>query len=309
MVNFRKQTFGIHLRHPYNKAGDGPEGPEVRVITEWLHAHFANTIILNIVYNQNSSLGKNNTAHNLSEYYPLKIISVTCKGKHIIWTCQTSNQETIYFHNHLAMTGRWSMKAGDHSNLHLVIQDKGNLYFDDVRRFGDFSVLYSLKALEDKLKDVGTDLMDLAINYYNGQIDPLKAAQLKWLNLFQKIKNNYRSRNKCIYVLLMEQKHFSGIGNYLCCEILYNCQVSPGRKVSDIPPDKVIQLFNNAIETIYLSYRYGGLTIKDYWDPEGKVGKFPRKIYGHSTDSAGNKVIKTKFSNGRTCHWVSDIQK
>ena len=309
MENIRKQTFGIHLRHPYNKAGDGPEGPEIRVITEWLQSHFAGTTILRIKYNQNSSLGKNGTAHNLSEYYPLKIISITCKGKHIIWTCQTTNQETIYFHNHLAMTGRWCVQKGDHSNMHLVVEQKGNLYFDDVRRFGDFTVLYSSKALESKLKEVGTDLMDLAINYYNGLVEPLKAAQLKWLALFNKIKNNYRSRNKCIYVLLMEQKYFSGLGNYLSIEILFNCQISPERKILDITPDEIIQLFNNAIETIYLSYQYGGLTIQDFWDPEGRIGKFPRKIYGQSTDPNGHQVIKTKFSNGRTCHWVREIQK
>ena len=309
MVNFRKQTFGIHLRHPYNKAGDGPEGPELRITTEWLQAHFANTLILNIVYNQHSSLGKNGTSNGLLDHYPLKVISITCKGKHMIWTCQTRDNNVIYFHNHLGMSGRWCLTEGSHSNMHLVIQDKGNLYFDDVRRFADFSIIYSLSALESKLKDVGTDLMDLAINYYNGQIEPLKAAQLKWLNLFQKIKNNYRSKNKCIYVLLMEQKHFSGLGNYLTAEVLYNCQVSPERKVSEIPPDKVIQLFNKAIEIIYLSYRYGGLTVKDFWDPEGRVGRYPRKVYGKSVDPNGNKVIKTKFSNGRTCHWVPDIQK
>ena len=311
MYNKRRISFGIHLRHPYNKAGDGPEGPEVRVTTEWLHSHFVNSIIRNIIYNEKSSLFRNGTWGGLSTRYPLTILNITCKGKHIIWTCKSTNDEIIYFHNHLGMSGRWCPIAGNHSNIQLVTEKDGiltNLFFDDARRFGDFSILYSSQTLSAKLKNIGMDLMDTAIKYYNGDKGPVLEAQQKWLSLFNKLKGSYRSKDKYIYVFLMEQKHFSGIGAYLAAEILYNCKVSPQRKISEINNETIIQLFNNSIETIYLSYRYGGLTVKDFWDPEGRIGKFPRKIYGNKKDPDGFDVIKTKFSNGRSCQWVREVQ-
>ena len=181
--NTRKQTLGIHLRHPYNKAGDGPEGVEVRITTEWLQANFTGSIILNIAYNQASSLLRNKTGDGL--YYPLKIISVTCKGKHIIWTCQTSNNSVIYFHNHLGMSGRWCLTQGSHSNMHLIINQNApsdeppkivNLYFDDVRRFGDFSIMYSAETLEYKLKEIGTTANAILTYPSQEQIDCLSTT-------------------------------------------------------------------------------------------------------------------------------------
>ncbi len=308
---------GIHGRHPYNKAGDGPEGVELRITTEWLHHNFSNCIIKRIIYNEKSSLYRNGTSQKgdkqLINYFPLQIEGVTCKGKHIIWICKTlNNGETIYFHNHLAMTGRWCLTKGNNSNLELVIlkgETEQSLFFDDIRRFGDFSVQYSLDELTEKIKEVGIDLMDVSIKYYCYKDKQLLIdTQKSWLNHFNKLNSNNRSRKREIYPILMEQKYFAGLGNYLSCELLFECKISPQRKIMDLNSQEIVNIFNKAIELLYCSYRYGGLTIKDFWDPEGKIGKFPRKVYGHDKDPNGYDVIKTKFSNGRTCQWVREVQ-
>lgn len=323
--NLRNISFGIHLRHPYNKAGDGPEGPESRIVTEWLHSNFKNCIITKIVYNKATSLYKNGTALNIEKYLPLTIEGITCKGKHIIWICNTSNNQKIYFHNHLGMSGIWLQTPGEHSNMHLVIknltelnqieqnsedneQELRKIYFDDVRRFGDFSICYSVNELSEKLRDVGTDLMDTAIKYYNNDIELLRTVQRSWYNHYVKLATG-RSKNKDVFSALMDQKHFAGIGAYVACEILYSSKISPERKVSQLSADDIVNLFNNCIEILYKSYVYGGVSVKDFLDPDGKIGKFPRKVYGNDKDPNGYNIVKTKFSNGRTCQWVKEVQK
>lgn len=293
-----------------------PEGPESRIISEWLHRKYAKGVITLISYSRGSSLFRNGTYVNIDRYYPLLIEEISCRGKHIIWKC-SSGDKIIYFHNHLGMSGRWSVTKGDHSYMSITIGTEV-VYFDDTRRFGDFSICYTLDELTHKLKDVGFDLMDLSIKYYTSimegkeksdYVSGLIAAQTKWINLYTKTGSSYRSRNKCVYVMLMEQKHFAGIGAYLAAEILYNCKISPERTINTLTKEEIILLFNTAIEIMYASYGYGGLTIKDFWNPEGKPGVYPRKIYGKEKDPNGYVVCKTKFSNGRSCQWVKEIQK
>ena len=80
---------------PYNKIGDGPEGPEVRVVTEWLHYNYANSTIKNIISNEKSSLMKNGTYKNIENVLHLHIEGVTCKDKHILWLCIARSGDKI----------------------------------------------------------------------------------------------------------------------------------------------------------------------------------------------------------------------
>lgn len=297
-----------------------PEGPEIRIITEWLHKNFKNSVITNILYNDRSSLHKNGTCVNIKPHLPLRVEGVTCKGKHIIFMCKSSNNQKIYFHNHLAMTGRWITTKGKHSNISLVLGNilgdisgdslspVNTLYFDDVRHFGSFSIQYNLDELNCKLSKIGHDLMDCSIKYYQGDKDYLIQIRTKWVEFFNKLNHNTRSKKRNIYSVLMDQKYFSGIGNYVAAEVLYKTKISPKRCISDISLHEIIMLFNAAIEILYSSYSSNGLSFKDYLGPNHKKGVFKRQIYGKEKDINGYLVVKTKLSN-RTSHWVPEIQK
>jgi len=213
------------------------------------------------------------------------------------------------------MSGYWSTEKGDHSHIQFKIRKAGThskihtLYFDDTRRFGKLEICYSDKELEDKLKSVGTDLMNTAIQYFKfRQVKFAKKVQEEWLSYYLKMRKTGRSKNRAIFTLLMDQKYFSGIGCYIAAETLYKSKISPERKVANLSKKDIINLFNNAITIMYLSYKSNGVTIRDYQDPEGGKGVFKRLVYGHNKDPNGYSIIKTKFNNGRTCQWVKEIQ-
>lgn len=309
VLSFRNSV--VQYPHPYNKIGDGPEGPECRIVRDWLHKFCKGKQLISFE-NLNMSIDIDFLNKNL----PLNILSITSKGKHIIWTLTTNknNKENvkktvIYFHNHLGMTGRWTSVKSKHSRIQLKFSDDTTLYFDDVRKYGKFNICSNDSELSNRLKNVGIDLMDLTISYFSGNVSKLKNVQIIWYQHFEKMKKRKRSASRKIYPVLLEQKHFAGIGNYLVAEILYSCKISPFRLISQLSESEIISLFNSTVEILYKSYSSGGLTINDFWDPEGRIGKFKKVVYNSTHDPLGNKVQKDKFSNGRTCHWVPNIQK
>ena len=118
-----------------------------------------------------------------------------------------------------------------------------------------------------------------------------------------------RIKSKQICGFLMEQKYFSGIGNYLKSDILYLAAIRPDRSLMTLTDEEITRIFHVAVKTIRRSYHYRGCTIKSYWDPDGKAGKYERIVYGKTHDQYGNEIIKSTFKDKRTTHWVPSIQK
>lgn len=300
----------VEDRHPYNLVGDGPEGPEVRVVAEWLNYHYKGAEILDILYNEKSALHKSGSYSSHKIVYPIKVKGVTCKGKHIFWLCQSAGKD-IYFHSHLAMTGRWTPTKGNHSNMEFICVTtigQHRLYFDDTRRFGKFSILYSTEDYLQKVNAIGIDLLNGAIRYSRGDRNVMVLIRKEWRNLYDRMQQSVRSNQRPIFPVLMDQKKFSGIGAYVAAEMLYKTGIDPNRKIKNLSRNDIYNLFNAAFEILYASYTCGGLTIQDFWDPEGKRGVYPRKIYGHEQDPNGYQIVKSKFSNNRACQWVREIQ-
>lgn len=271
-----------------------PEGPEVKIITEWLARNFTGTKII-----------QNERYPQVNSYL---IQTVMCKGKQIFFHLINGNQK-MYLNSRLAMEGKWSLTEAKHTRFWLqlvkydiaydmetknikIIENMLTLYNDDTRNFGDVELLDE-NAYQAKLKQIGPDLLSTEIDFG------------VWT---QKIKNK-RIQGKQICDYLLEQKWFSGIGNYLKSEILYRCRIRPDRPLNQLTDDEIKELYQVSISTIKEAYSYHGLTIKTYWSPEGHRGTFPLKVYNRETDDHGHKVIKETFKDGRTTHWVLEIQK
>ena len=58
------------------------------------------------------------------------------------------------------------------------------------------------------------------------------------------------------------------------------------------------------------SYNQGGASRRDYKKVNGDEGVFQYnfKVYAQKEDPLGNKVIREKTKDGRTTHWVPEIQ-
>ena len=292
--------FTTDLPHPYNKIGDGPEGPEVRTVADKLRPYLVSRVISKFYKGERAkSVGLENLRT------PATITSVRSHGKKIIFDLST-NQSIIIS---LGMVGRLQYTAGDHSHVSFEISDsikKGLfnlltpafiLYYDDYRYMGAVDCIPT-EGFPLYFRDIGPDLLQLALDEKTWISLPL------WLSIFQ-IKKTAKWE---ISKTLLEQNFVSGIGWYLVTEILYYSGIHPERIGESITTEEWDRIRINSHKIINLSYAYGGFTIKDFISPDGKYGTYPAAVYGKTHDPMGNIVINKKVKNGRTAHYVPAIQ-
>jgi DNA-formamidopyrimidine glycosylase len=298
-----------------------PEGAEVARVAISLHEKISGYWIFDIKINEKSRYYKSiypNPDISLSGYksehkylpmpgyidkmenvkFPIFISRIYPKGKKIIFECIDFKGKIINLVSLLAMTGRWQYTEGDHSGLELKLYKKDfdngkSLFFDDPRHFGSFVICLSPEDLEETLKSVGPDLLneDIPFHYY------------------KEVLTQKRLAKKEICAFLLEQKYFSGVGNWVRAEVLYESKIAPNRKLESLSEVDMYLLYYYSIKVLREAYQVRGLTIANYIDPEGEYGTYEVKVYGREKDPFGNEVLRSTFSDKRTMHWVPNVQK
>ena len=259
-----------------------------------------------------------------SKYYPdgirgieyingiMKVIGVDCKGKYIFIKVQDANNNIYYIYNHLGMEGKWLKQrkwlntGNSHSNLWITIGHNlnGNIfenvfdfYFDDVRHYGKFEILSEDQYI-NKLNGIGPDMLsdDVSFEIYYNKVQDIM-SRTKTLNLAE---------------FLLKQNYFSGVGNYLKSEILYQAKLNPFRNISSLNQNEIYAMYSKSIELINQAYNMGGMTIKSFINPFGNInGGFIPMIYGKSIDPYSNNIESSnKKGNTKTrmTYWVPSIQ-
>jgi DNA-formamidopyrimidine glycosylase len=221
-----------------------------------------------------------------------EIQNINVKGKFMYWTINDWYMFITY-----GMTGQFAPKAGKHVCMGLTLQDDvsndiSNIYFNDPRHFGTIKFVNGEVNLKKKLAELGWD--------------PLSGDLADYGYAMRKV---YVS-NKPIGQLLMDQKLFAGVGNYIRAEALYQVQMSPWRPGSSINREEMIKLFDALAEVMKISYQHQGATIQTYVTPYGEEGKYSScfKVYGQKQDPLGNPIKKETTPEGRTIHWCPTIQ-
>ena len=303
-----KFNISLDTPQPSNNVGDGPEAPEVKTITEYLHNHVAGLTLLSIEWDNKSKINPSQQS-NWGLYIlhsPYQVTAVTCHGKNIFFNLQSLRDNyKMYIHSHLCMTGSWLLEPTNTSHLwlqfgqavllphnYLSLQHL-NMYFDEERPLGIFKLLTTEEYLH-KLSKLGPDLLSGNVTYE------------LWYSIISK-----HSKMHIVSFLINHQSYIAGIGNYLKSEILYRARISPRRKIESLTAIEHQILYTVAIATIRESYQKGGLTIKNYKDPEGRKGQFVVIVYGKKAgekDPNGYNIIKEKLADGRSTYWVPQWQ-
>ena len=126
------------------------------------------------------------------------------------------------------MTGNLSFIKGKYTQITYIFIKDG----EDKRTLGFVKYITTVEEPCEIFKNIGPDLL-------RGEVS---------LELFTSIIKSDKLNRKIGKV--MEQKHFSGIGLYIKCEVLFDCSLSPHRLCSSLS-DRKINVF----------YKDGGLTI------------------------------------------------
>ena len=129
------------------------------------------------------------------------------------------------------MTGSWSNVKSKHARLELLFKDGFKLYYNDIRNFGTFQVK-TREQLKQKIKSIGDDMLS----------NPPSSTD--FLNKLRKYNN------KEICEVLMNQKLFSGIGNYIKAESLWYSRIYPLAHVKDLTDLNLETLYKAVIFVI-----------------------------------------------------------
>ena len=157
----------------------------------------------------------------------------------------------------MGMSGNWILMRKDSAKLeqalkhgHLRFQSvRGNwLIMHDVRRFAKW------KWVDDWSKNRGpcplTELNDFTLH--------LKTHWFK-----------HRDFTGPLSSLMMSQRWFNGVGNYLRAEILYRLDIDPFQPANAISLDKIDELIKITHLCVRDAYALGGGQLKDWHNPYG----------------------------------------
>lgn len=274
-------NFTTDLPHPYNKAGDGPEGPEVRVVSDKLKK-YAGSKLENLTFTKNAKIEG-------IEYleFPKRLHEITSYGKKIIF-----NFGNFYFIISLGMSGRLSFKKTKHSHVEINF-DTFTLFFTDSRRFGSFRIV-DFEGYCEIFSKIGTDFLLCSLK------ETIKKED--FLFCFEKTLKS----SKKICDVLVDQSFVSGIGWYLMLETLFCCSIHPLTPCRDLSKENWFDIFENLKTIILESYSLGGFTLESFISPDGEIGRYRPRIYGLSKAIWKNQeydVIREKYGN-RTIQFI-----
>jgi formamidopyrimidine-DNA glycosylase len=291
-----------------------PELPEVATISAQLN-FFTPVKIIKILTGIHFPKFIKAWEFSLDEIIGEEILHFTRLGKNI---CLTLEKEKRIIVN-LGMSGSWrvskmtnletkgaqnlsSPEIIKHTHLRIITELKNlgseeNIIFDyiDPRRFGKF-YFFTLNSFNQFKETKGRDLIG----------DPLSTQELK--NIFQK------HPNLSIKQLLLEQKYFPGIGNYLASEICAHSKILPQRPSHQFTDKKNLYAIINAIKlTLTSAIKSQGTTFQGaYMDTNGNKGEgvknlivFYQKVCGGCKVTATQKI----YLGGRGTYYCPLCQK
>ena len=268
-----------------------PEGPEVYTVVKKLQG-LVNQTLSDIVFVENSYPETQQIYQHIKSYFPVTITAIWCHGKYIFFNLTTKDNITFYLHSHLMMTGRWSWEELPKTKLVFHLHDR-KVYFSSKRGLSKFLILTDQSQLQNILSNLGPDILTQPLPFDN------------WWVVLTK---NGRGINRNITSALMDQNIFAGIGNYLKAEILYLSRIHPKHTLAELDLQQIQLLYFNFYDVPRRSAMSGGLTISDYWDPDGNQGVFNKLVYSSAVDPHGYPVLKGKFPDGRSTYYVEQVQ-
>ena len=261
-----------------------PEGPEVKIASDYFNHFFFSCKkikfeLISEYYHKKYFEVFNTVNNNLKTFKPTFTI-----GKNIF--VELDNNQIFNFH--LGMTGGWSNELVKHCHFR-VFDNDNELFYRDVRKFGKMKIITKSNFIE-KFNST-YDLLHESYNFNN---------HLKYLE--EKI-----SVRKSICSLIMDQKYFPGVGNYIKSEALYASKIHPEEKWGNLNTNKKKNLIKNLKKIMYDSYKAGGAELKDFNNPF-HISKFKLKIYGQKyTDK--NNIVTSKLTTDSRKTWFCTKQQ
>jgi formamidopyrimidine-DNA glycosylase len=270
-----------------------PESPEVYNLVKNVLSKYIGKKLNNIKINfgRYKTHGPPDNFNKFKKAFPIKCINVYKKGK-VIFICFENDW---YIISKLGLMGWWNIegyqpewRSNNKKNVVFSFNNSKDLIYDDNLSFGSITITNNLDIIEKELYKLAPDISDKKNKFSDIQ----KRIDIKYLKIKNKLIED---------VIIDQQLIFSGIGNYLKSEILYESKISPLRKIKDITLDEwkqifiIAQKFCNKMQKILNSNN-----TNKYFNE--------MKVYQKKYDPYGNQIKTRKTIEGRTTFYVESIQ-
>ena len=194
------------------------------------------------------------------------------------------------------MTGKFLNELNNDTDqkyvsLQINFTDKSSLYFKDIRKFGKAYILKNLKWLENKIG-----------------IEPLsKKFNSNWMFA------TFKSYDRMVKPLLLDQKIIAGLGNIYIDEALWYAKIHPKSVSSRITRYKINLLCLSIKNILKDALKHKGTTIIDFRYGNNEKGDFNKrlKVFGKENQPCKrcNQKIMKKIVGQRGTHYCNKCQK
>ncbi len=223
------------------------------------------------------------------------------KGKY--WWIELDEPPVVF--GHLGMAG-WVREIGAGS---IRLREHGNAPFDDEN--GRPRFLKLLIEAEDGGKVVMTDGRRLARLWLSESADSDSKIRQLGRDMYSDpwtpddLAKVLAKRKAPIKALLLDQKYFAGVGNWIADEVLYQARISPKRLGSELSRTEVEALIVAIKDVLALAVEAGADSDKypDSWLFQHRWGG------SKGSDQIMGQAIVREDVGGRTTAWVPSVQK
>ena len=281
-----------------------PELPEVETIKRGLEKCIVGKTILKVhILCEKSFRGKPELIEGQ------EIIGIDRCGKALL--IRLKNKLTIMVH--LRMTGQMihdglerfaaghpdesfrEEMPGRFTRIYADLSDGPHLYFNDLRKFGFWSVMDELALATDKfLTSLGPEPWDMKAEYFRAMLE--------------------RHQNSPVKAVILDQHNIAGVGNIYADEGCFYAGILPWRKCGDLTRADADKLLEGLCKVMQASIDSGGSTMKDYVKADGTRGNYLEKFAqvfrreGQECPRCGGEILKTRTA-GRGTHYCGGCQK
>lgn len=199
---------------------------------------------------------------------------------------------------HLGMTGQVkhlrpgeSVKSLTHVHALWRLDSGDRLVFRDPRRFGGMWAIPSESHLDARWKELGPDALTI-------QSAALAAA--------------LACSRRAIKTALLDQAVLAGVGNIYADEALFRARLHPLTPAQSITRKNVARLATAIRTVLATAIKAGGSTLSDYFDANGKPGRYQSKRLVYDRAGEPCRVCKTVLYHDvvaqRTTTWCPSCQ-
>lgn len=277
-----------------------PELPEVETIKLQLQKYLVGHIIENVEIR--------NTKYEMDtkKILDARVVDIRRFGKAV--SIDLSNKYSILIH--VKLTGQIIYRGpnlksdgisskvtgglgGKHTHVVFDLDNKGKLYYNDVRKFGWIRILKTEEVEKEKF---------------------ISALGFDMLLITQEDFNKIMSKTtRAIKVVLMDQSKIGGIGNIYANDALWKSKINPKKPAKNLSNFDLNELYLNLIEVLHEGLKHGGASELAFVTPDGAEGEYQNHslVYAHTGEFCAhcktNKIEKY-FLGGRGTYWCPSCQ-